>query len=369
MARALVLSGGGVKGTFEAGVVHRLVERGEGGWSVFSGVSAGALNALLTAQGRVEEMARLWVDQARRGLPAFRSRLDAATLAVHAIAPGLLTYADVTAVDGLFDNRELAEIVEPFAAGLAGRLKRLGHTLRIGVVCLQTGEYLSVDPTRHVAAGDVAALVLASTAIPLAFDPVELVVNVPGAACSGRRRQFVDGGVRNITPLKDAIAAAREAGVELEGIDVVLASPQDPAGADHEFHGLLEIGLRAEEILVNEIYRNDVEAFERANALAVLHRRLAALADAGDEEALRLAEWLKAALPGSARYRPLDLRIIAPTPESWRAFTGREDADVSLEFPSDLDRNGELLRLIHGYGRWLADHPELHRRIAAPGPA
>ncbi|NOZ78027.1 MAG: hypothetical protein GXP48_02360 [Acidobacteria bacterium] len=364
MARALVLSGGGVKGTFEAGVVHRLAEAGHGGWSVYCGVSAGALNAFMAAQGRVEEMARLWVDQARRGMPAFRSKLDAANLAVHAIAPGLLAYADILATDGLYDNRELAEILEPFAAGLAGRLSSLGHALRVGVVCLQTGEYLAVDPAADVEAGSIVPLILASTAIPLAFDPVELVVNVAGATCSGRRCQFVDGGVRNITPLADAIRAAKQGGIELDGIDVVLASPLDPAGADHEFHGLLEIGLRAEEILTNEIYRNDLEMFIRANALAALHAGLASDA-AESADAKRLARRLAAALPGSDAYRPLDLKIIRPTPDSWRAFTGRKDADVGLEFPGDLDRNAELLQLVHGYGRWLADHGEFHQMIPA----
>lgn len=366
MARALVLSGGGVKGIFEAGVVHRLAEAGDGGWTVYCGVSAGALNVFMAAQNRIEEMARLWVDQARRGMPAFRSKLDAANLAVHAIAPGLLTYADLRATDGLYDNRELAEILEPFAAGLAQRLHTLGHTLRIGVVCLQTGEYVAADPTTDVEPGSIVPLVLASTAIPLAFDPVELVLNAPGARCSGRRLQFVDGGVRNITPLADAIGAAKQSGADLDTIDVVLASPQDPAGADREFHGLLELGLRAEEILTNEIFQNDLAMFIRANALAGLYAEL--VSDTADVKSHLLAKKLAAALPGSEAYRGMRLRIIQPTPESWRAFTGRKDADVSLEFPGDLDRNGELLQLVHGYGRWLAEHTEFHRIVSArPG--
>ena len=357
MTRALVLSGGGVRGIFQAGVLGRLVEREGMSWNVFTGVSAGAINAFLVAQGRVGEAEELWVHQVESGLTAFRSRLDLANLAVHALAPGLLTYADVHALDGIYDNRELLEILEPFAAGLTQRLEKLGHHLRIGVVCLQTGEYLSADPTRHVAPPDVARLVLASTAIPLAFDPVELVLNVPGARCSGRRCQFADGGARNITPLADAIRAARDAGIELEGIDVVQCLPWDPAGVRHEFHGLLDIGLRAEEILTNEIYRNDLELFLQANALSALRNELETT---GDTAARKLLERLTATLPSLPRYRPLDLRIIRPTPESWRAFTGREEADLGVEFPGDLDRNAELLRRIHGYGRWLAEHPEFH---------
>lgn len=357
MTRALVLSGGGVRGIFQAGVIGRLAERGENGWEVFTGVSAGAINACLAAQDRVLEMEELWVRQAEKGLTAFRSRLDLANLAAHALAPGLLSYADVEALDGLYDNRELLEILEPFAAGLADRLERLGHHLRLGVVCLQTGEYLAADPRRHVAPSEIAHLVLASTAIPLAFDPVELTLNVPGAVCAGRRSQFVDGGALNITPLADAIGAAREAGIELEGIDVIRCLPWDPAGARHEYHGILGIGLRTEEILTNEIYRYDFELLLKANALAALREQLTS---SEDEASRTLLDRLTAVIPHLGRYRPMDLRIIRPTPESWRAFTGREEADLGVEFPGELDRNAELLRLIHGYGRWLAEHPEFH---------
>ncbi|NOZ96092.1 MAG: patatin-like phospholipase family protein [Acidobacteria bacterium] len=362
MTRALVLSGGGVRGIFQAGVIGRLAERGENGWEVFTGVSAGAINAFLAAQDRVREMEDLWVRQAENGLTAFRSRLDLANLALHALAPGLLSYADVEAMDGLYDNQELLEILEPFAAGLADRLERLGHHLRIGVVCLQTGEYLAADPTRHVAPPEIARLVLASTAIPLAFDPVELTLDVPGAACSGRRCQFADGGARNITPLADAIGAAREAGIALEGIDVIQCLPWDPSGTRHEYHGLLQIGLRAQEILTNDNYRNDLELFLQANALAALREELLS---SGDEPSRTVLDRLTRAIPGFERHRPMDLRIIRPTPESWQAFTGRPDADLAVELPGDLDRNAGLLRLIHGYGRWLAEHPELHTVVGS----
>ncbi len=367
MARALVLSGGGVKGAFQAGVVHRLAEAGGGPWEVVCGVSAGALNALLVVQDRLDEMLELWERQAARGLPAFRTRLEAARLALDAMAPGIVAYADLASLDGLFDNRELREIVEPFAAALPAALEASGREVRFGVVCLQTGEYVAADPRRDVAPREVVRLVLASTAIPVAFDPVELTLEREGLACSGRRCQFVDGGVRNVTPLADAIAAAAEAGIALDGIDVVMCSPLDPEGAAHEFHGLLDIALRAEEIAENEIYRNDLELFRRANALAALAHHLDAARTAG--AAAPLARELLGLLEAHGvpvhRYRPLELRLIRPTLASWREFTGRDDADLLGEFPSALDRNGELVRLVLGYGRWLADRPQHHLTIPA----
>jgi len=363
MARALVLSGGGVRGAFQAGVVHRLAEAGAGPWDVVCGVSAGALNAVFAVQDRFDAMVRLWEEQAARGLTAFRSRLDAAALATAAVAPGIVAWADIQALDGLYDNRELAEIVEPFTAGLPARLEASGRQLRFGVVCLQTGEYVAADPARDVPPDRIVDLALASTAIPLAFDPVPLELRRDGLACSGRRCQFVDGGARNVTPLADAITTAGEAGLELDGIDVVLCTPFGLEGAVHEFHGLLEIGLRAEDILVDEIYRNDLELFRRANLLATLRHDLERAGERG-----LLDEMARHGLD-IGRYRPLELRIVRPTAASWREFTGREDADLHGEFPAPLDRNAELLRLVLGYGRWLADHPEHHTLVPASGRA
>lgn len=361
MARALVLSGGGVKGAFQAGVVHRLSEAGEGDWDLVCGVSAGALNALLVAQGFEDAMLELWQRQARLGLPAFRSRLDVAFTAVHAVAPGVLTYLDVQALDGLYDNRELREIVDPFTAGLADRLSDLNRHLRLGVVCLQTGELVAADPATDVVRDEITDLVLASTAIPVAFDPVTLTLNHEGAECSGRPCQFVDGGARDVTPLRTAAEAAAQSGLGLDQIDVVLCSPLAQQPTEHEFHGLLDIGLRAEEIVVNEIYRNDIELFRRDRALGTLRNRLTSSAE-GDSA-------VDVGLVDSARRSPArgasEIRIFQPTMRSWRMFTGRDDADVLAEFPEALDRNGELIRLVLGYGRWLVEHPDLVERITS----
>ncbi|MCG6963244.1 MAG: patatin-like phospholipase family protein [Acidobacteria bacterium] len=363
-ARALVLGGGGVRGIFQAGAIQRLCERGETEWRVFTGVSAGAVNALMAAQGKSEEMDALWMRQIETGLGAFRPWIEVANSALKEMSAGLRTHADVEGLDGLYDNNEMRELVTPFAAGLSERLDRLGHHLRIGLLCLQTGEYLAVDPVSQVSPGVVTDLVVAATATPLAFAPVELELDVPGVRCSRRRCQFVAAGARNITPLRDAITAAREANIELDGIDVIDGTPETGEGADYELHGLLEIGLLVEDILANRVLQTDVECCSRANAMTALRDRLEGLVDAGDEAALTALEWLKVTVPAILRYRRLELRVIRPTTSSWRAFTGRTDADLSLEFPGDLTRNAELLRLCHRYGRWLAEHAEHHMVVS-----
>ena len=56
---ALILSGGGAKGAWEAGVAAALVERGLP-VRLVAGSSAGALNAAMVADGRLDRLQGLW---------------------------------------------------------------------------------------------------------------------------------------------------------------------------------------------------------------------------------------------------------------------------------------------------------------------
>ena len=56
---ALVLGGGGAKGAYEIGVIDALEELGIRAGSVY-GVSIGALNAAMYAQGDMEKAEALW---------------------------------------------------------------------------------------------------------------------------------------------------------------------------------------------------------------------------------------------------------------------------------------------------------------------
>src|SRR5262249_62264165 len=56
---ALILSGGGAKGAWEAGVAAALIERGLP-VRLVAGSSAGALNAAMVADGRLDRLQALW---------------------------------------------------------------------------------------------------------------------------------------------------------------------------------------------------------------------------------------------------------------------------------------------------------------------
>src|SRR5260370_34261675 len=70
---ALVLSGGGAKGAYEAGVAAGLVERGLT-IRLVAGSSAGAPNAAMIADGRPDRLAALWRGLSRDRVDSLRTR-------------------------------------------------------------------------------------------------------------------------------------------------------------------------------------------------------------------------------------------------------------------------------------------------------
>src|SRR5215469_9318720 len=69
-ARALVMSGGGTKGAFEAGAVYHLIVQRHCDFHEFSGVSVGALNGTFLAQARES-------DDSKRSLENLAQQADA----------------------------------------------------------------------------------------------------------------------------------------------------------------------------------------------------------------------------------------------------------------------------------------------------
>src|SRR6478609_763271 len=94
---ALVLSGGGAKGAYEAGVAVRLV----------AGSSAGALNAAMIAAGQTERLAALWRGLRRDRVYALRTRVLFAGL-----LPGWLTLLALDRAGSLFDPAPLRELID-----------------------------------------------------------------------------------------------------------------------------------------------------------------------------------------------------------------------------------------------------------------
>lgn len=103
---ALVFSGGGAKGAWEAGIATALVEAGLP-IAVAAGSSAGALNATLLADGRLDRLEATWRTLSRDDVYTLRP-----SVFFSGLLPGWLGAVAIGALDSLLDPRPLRARLE-----------------------------------------------------------------------------------------------------------------------------------------------------------------------------------------------------------------------------------------------------------------
>ena len=227
---ALILSGGGAKGAFQAAAEKYAREEKGYTWDVIAGVSVGALNATMLAMKKYQRLWEVWNtisnDQVYTGGFNLWSLIK--------IAFGAKSF---------YGNEPLWKMLQ---AELDPSLIQVD--LRVGAVSLVTGEYVQFTKAEP----QLAKGVLASTVMPIIWTPVEI---------SPAYRSMVDGGVRNITPIGDVLDAAPDE------VMIINCSPEAEAVLPTPPPNVKDIGLRTLDILLNETFRSDMDDFRRINAL------------------------------------------------------------------------------------------------------
>lgn len=268
--RALVQSGGGARGAGIAGMVNRLVlGHGVDEFDVFAGTSVGALHSALLAQAKdnweldalVKRLRAIYEDlqgpqdiYARQGMarwfPSKASWRDALAL---------LSHNSIYNLDPL--ARLIAKHIKPL------KLKGSGKELRLGTVSLNDGEYKAL--TQHHP--DVLSAIRASAAIPIVFPPEQLKA-VDSAEWVAHA--LVDGGLRNMTPMEDALGALKDLGATNDDnieIYVCLSTTLHMPFEWPEEWSVSRISARTLDILASQVYRKNLRGAERINkALQVL---------------------------------------------------------------------------------------------------
>jgi NTE family protein len=226
---ALVLSGGGAKGAYEAGVAAALLE---GGLSIrlVAGSSAGALNAAMIADGRLDRLEALWRGINREQVYALRPGVLLAGL-----LPGWLTLLALDEAGSLLDARPLRALIA--GAVDLDRVRASPVALRVVATDLERRTARVFD-NRNVT---VDAL-LAASAVPGLFSPV----TVDGTV-------LVDGGIVARAPVLEAL----DGGVPVARVLVVQSYAAAERGRPPTtLRGLLEEAF--ETAMVHQI-RRDVE--------------------------------------------------------------------------------------------------------------
>jgi NTE family protein len=246
---ALVLSGGGAKGAFQVTAEKYLREKKDYTWKAIAGVSVGALNALMLGMGKYAEMEEIWNNITREQVMTGRFNLWS------------LVKMKLFGAKAIYGNEPLQQLLaKHYDQNLLA-----GKEVVVGAVSLVTGDYKSFRPSDE---GFLNA-VLASTAIPVFWDPVDV---------NPSWRQMVDGGVRNITPLGDVL------GVDPQQVVVINCSPRTPPKPKKPLENGFDIGLYSLDIMMNEILQTDIKAFKRINKLVEAYEpQKRVLSSAGEE--------------------------------------------------------------------------------------
>jgi NTE family protein len=236
MKRALVVSGGGSKGAYSVGVIKALLESGRK-YDVVAGVSVGALIGAHIASFPPDKqwenyagLERVWTEKVRNNKSIYKGH-----------APGFLTYIWSLWKKGLYTMKPLRQIVAEEMKSEA--LLNSGVEFEVGVVSLQSGKYKAVNLSSNATNNEKAVdWIWASCIFPVLFEPVEI-----------DGEQWVDGGVRDVIPIKDVMKYG------VTHIDAVLTAPHDGYIKPVEKRSnTIDVGLRTIELLSDEIYVGDI---------------------------------------------------------------------------------------------------------------
>jgi NTE family protein len=227
---ALILSGGGAKGAFQAAAEKYAREVKGYHWDVIAGVSVGALNGAMLAMEKYDRLWQIWNtisdDKVYTG--------------------GFNLWSAIKLLFGaksFYGNEPLYKLLKQEM-----EVDKIKADLRIGSVSLVSGEYVQFTKTSP----HLTEAVLASTVMPVIWTPVDV---------SPDSLSMVDGGVRNISPIGDVLDLNPDEIVIIncgaEAIDPLKGEPKD----------IVQIGLRTLDVLLNELFVSDMQEFQLVNQL------------------------------------------------------------------------------------------------------
>ncbi len=249
MKKILVLAGGSVKGAFQAGVIKAVFESGFEPDAIY-GVSAGSMNAsfLVDNIGKqhidfesvslskaAKDLCNFWIQKINTpdALALRRPTYELGFGALRGNFEGLLDTAPLREL--LHENVSIQNL-------LASPIK-----LKVGAVDIINGDIEYVEPsTEHFL-----DYIMASSAIPILMPVVKI---------GGHRKQaFLDGGLRDVAPIKQAILDGAE-----EIVCIACHTKEIDAGY-FRYGNLLALVDRVMDIAVNECLNADLDYAQTIN--------------------------------------------------------------------------------------------------------
>ncbi len=247
--KALVLGGGSLKGAWQVGAIQAVLESGFKPDMIY-GISAGALNStFMVNEAGVQyekkqsidwdlvnkKLISFWLENITKpndiGILKSKWQLGIDTL--------------LSRFDGLLDTNPLYEKVNQYID--LTTLRRSPIALKVGAVNINSGEMYYADPMEQ----HFIDYLRASSSIPVLMP----VVQVGG----DHRRAYLDGGLREVVPLKKAIE---------DGATEIYAIATHPKYREMEpinYRSFFSIIDRIKDISVSQFENNDIEWAENYN--------------------------------------------------------------------------------------------------------
>lgn len=239
---ALVISGGGAKGSFAVGVLkYILLNKPEINFDIICGTSTGALIAPYAALGNVAALERIYTTMKTEDI----------------ILKGDISKR-VIMNNSLFDVSPLVNLVrQNYPQNVFDSLMSSPTQVFFASVCLQTGRVTHFSNKDMIAPDgyDVIKLkdwdemiraIIASADQPVFTPPIKI------RSTDTAPRQYVDGGVREYAPIR----AALDNGAT--DIYVVYLSPEVEPESDKEYKSVFDILLRTLALFSDDVGENDV---------------------------------------------------------------------------------------------------------------
>jgi NTE family protein len=316
---ALIVSGGGFKGAFQLGALQYLRDHWHlidpSGYpmrfDIVAGISVGALNGVMVAMDKLDELEELWLQVGQNGVEEIytsefintEAKGDDLQLQINfkalvqrltegfeykpsiwdglslifsgkAARKGILDRLKEGAVEalkdraktfkGLADNSPLKQKLEHYV----DRREIKDCEYLCGLVDLDHGLYRCLSHRDYASNEDFVNGILASTAIPIVWDPVPVIRLKDGEPLFNS----VDGGIRNSSPISDVLKAIeRDPEREESEYTLVIVNCNNGLIQHESFNeaNILKIAARSlTEITLSEIFNNDLALFFRVNELA-----------------------------------------------------------------------------------------------------
>lgn len=217
---ALVLSGGGAGGAFQIGVLKKIWYKEKERIASIYGTSVGALNGAALRQIDFDSLEKIWL--------SIRGKRDVLRF----------NYLSLLGLSrGKYNTKPLKALIN----NLFEKPAVNNFNVYVSAVNLSTGKIKYFHNDYFV----FPEMVLASASVPFHMEPFG---------------DWVDGGVRDHTPISRAIEDG------YKRIIVICCNPWDRLQHDYytlKWPYLVNIGLRATDILQSEVLWNDLEASKR----------------------------------------------------------------------------------------------------------